>query len=440
MKTLEEFRTRLASSITVKAITIGILLLLLLIPMEMIKNLITERELMRVQVVNEVNSKWGNAQTICGPVLSVPFFETLKQKEDDVRIRKLAHFLPDSLSVDGEIIPEIRYRGIYQVIAYSSVLQISGSFSYPDFTELSGNLSEIDWANAVISLGITDLRGIQKEVLVNWEDLTLHVEPGVENKDLFRSGISATPKMSAMQEDRKIKFDIHLSLDGSGHLFIVPVGKSSDIQLDSPWPDPGFDGAFLPDKRNVTKDGFTATWNILNLNRNYPQSWVGKEFKLDDSSFGVSLLLPVDQYQKSMRSAKYAVMFIGLTFLAFLIIEVLNRKKIHPFQYLLISFGLIIFYTLLISLSEQMRFNYAYIISSLSVILLISVYTFSILKKAGMAVMLCSLLTLLYGFLFIVLQLQEYALLMGSIGLFLAIASVMFVTRKINWYGKIQDE
>jgi len=440
MNTFEEFRTRLSNSITVKAVIIGILLLLLLIPMEMIKGLISEREKLRDQVVNEVNSKWGNTQTVCGPVLSVPFSKQTTQEGNVTPVVQMAHFLPDSLSVVGEIIPEIRYRGIYQVVVYSSVLKISGIFNYPDFSEISNNISGISWDDATLSLGISDLRGIQKEVLVNWNDATLQVTPGVENKDLFTSGISALPDLKAIDETRKINFNIQLNLDGSTNLFFVPVGRTSDADLTSSWSDPAFDGAFLPDKRDVSKEGFTATWNILNLNRNYPQSWTGKEFELSGSAFGVSLLLPVDQYQKSMRSAKYAVMFIALTFLTFLIIEVLSKKKVHPFQYLLISLGLIIFYTLLISLSEQMRFNYAYLISSVSVVALITVYSFSILKKIGMTTILFILLAILYGFLFIVLQLQEYALLMGSIGLFIVIASVMFVTRKINWYGKHQDD
>jgi len=440
MNTFEEFRTRLSNSITVKAVIIGILLLLLLIPMEMIKGLISEREKLRDQVVNEVNSKWGNTQTVCGPVLSVPFSEQTTLEGNVTPVVQMAHFLPDSLSVVGEIIPEIRYRGIYQVVVYSSVLKISGIFNYPDFSEISNNISGISWDDATLSLGISDLRGIQKEVLVNWNDATLQVTPGVENKDLFTSGISALPDLKAIDETRKINFNIQLNLDGSTNLFFVPVGRTSDADLTSSWSDPAFDGAFLPDKRDVSKEGFTATWNILNLNRNYPQSWTGKEFELSGSAFGVSLLLPVDQYQKSMRSAKYAVMFIALTFLTFLIIEVLSKKKVHPFQYLLISLGLIIFYTLLISLSEQMRFNYAYLISSVSVVALITVYSFSILKKIGMTTILFILLAILYGFLFIVLQLQEYALLMGSIGLFIVIASVMFVTRKINWYGKHQDD
>jgi len=440
MNTFEEFRTRLSNSITVKAVIIGILLLLLLIPMEMIKGLISEREKLRDQVVNEVNSKWGNTQTVCGPVLSVPFSEQTTLEGNVTPVVQMAHFLPDSLSVVGEIIPEIRYRGIYQVVVYSSVLKISGIFNYPDFSEISNNISGISWDDATLSLGISDLRGIQKEVLVNWNDATLQVTPGVENKDLFTSGITALPDLKAIDETRKINFNIQLNLDGSTNLFFVPVGRTSDADLTSSWSDPAFDGAFLPDKRDVSKEGFTATWNILNLNRNYPQSWTGKEFELSGSAFGVSLLLPVDQYQKSMRSAKYAVMFIALTFLTFLIIEVLSKKKVHPFQYLLISLGLIIFYTLLISLSEQMRFNYAYLISSVSVVALITVYSFSILKKIGMTTILFILLAILYGFLFIVLQLQEYALLMGSIGLFIVIASVMFVTRKINWYGKHQDD
>ena len=174
---------------------------------------------------------------------------------------------------------------------------------------------------------------------------------------------------------------------------------------------------------------------MLNLNRNYPQQWTGGEYNVTESAFGVELLVPVDHYQKNTRSAKYAIMFIGLTFVAFLLFELIAKKRIHPVQYLLVGGALCVFYTLLISFSEQIGFFWAYTISSVATISLITLYFNSIIKSIKSTLVLSLMLVGLYLFLFTILQLQDYALLMGSIGLFVVISLVMYISRKVDWYG-----
>jgi inner membrane protein len=217
------------------------------------------------------------------------------------------------------------------------------------------------------------------------------------------------------------------------------VGKETTVKLSSTWPDPSFVGNFLPAHHETSQEGFDASWKILHLNRNYPQKWTGSNNQVEASTFGVKLLVPVDEYQKNMRTAKYAFMFIGLTFLSFFMIELLNKKLIHPIQYLLIGFSLLVFYTLLLSFSEQMVFKYAYMISSVATIGLITSYTRGVLKDTLQTGIILLILVLLYAYLYIVLQLQDLALMIGSIGLFIILSLVMYLTRKVDWFSTLQQ-
>jgi len=239
----------------------------------------------------------------------------------------------------------------------------------------------------------------------------------------------------ALEEMDRFNFRFEINLNGSDHLYFVPVGKTTSIRMHSPWGHPRFDGAFLPDKRDVTDGGFEADWNVLQLNRNYPQSWKGSAYQTLASAFGCHLILPLDQYQKTMRSAKYAIMFIALTFMIFFFVEILNKRRIHPVQYLLVGLSISIFYVLLLSLGEQIGFNLSYLISSVAIVGLISAYAASIFRHMKLTMILGVCLAGLYVFLFILIQLQDYALLLGSIGLFVAVGLIMYTSRNVDWYS-----
>lgn len=434
---LERFNSWIRNSITIRLIAVTILVLLLLIPTAMIKDLIRERQYTHEDAMGEVSSKWSNSQTITGLVLTVPYSKIVKITGNDgnsevVKTTEYAHFLPDDLTITGNLQPEKRYRGIYEVIVYSSELSFSGNFPHPDFTDWKIPEDDILWEKAFISLGISDLRGIQEDIKITWNNTPVSFNPGIESNDVIATGISSRILLDSVGSVYNFKFK--LTLNGSNYLYFIPVGKETNIEITGNWPHPKFDGEFLPDSRDMSDSVFSAQWKIFHLNRDFPQQWKGADYLLSRSSFGVDLYIPVDEYQKSMRSAKYAVMLICLTFLVFFFVEIINKKRIHPIQYLLVGLALILFFTLLLSISEHINFNLAYIIASVCTIGLVFLYSKTIFRNKLLTNIMGLILIILYGFIFTILQLQDYALLIGSIGLFVVLAVVMYISRKIEWY------
>ena len=443
----ESFSKWMRNSITLKLIIIGFLILILLIPSKMIESLIQERESTRDSAIVEVGSKWGKMQTIAGPVLTVPYKDFTKG-EDEKTIEKInfAHFLPEELDINGKISPENLNRGIYEIVVYNSELKFEGSFSPPNYKELNIGENDLIWEDAFLTIGIPDMRGIKEIIELNWDEKRFLFSPGLESRDIIRSGVSVNVPIDTVNINNKnYTFSFNININGSEELNFIPLGKETNVTINSPWNNPGFDGAFLPDKREINEDGFNAEWKILHLNRTYPQQWKGNSYNIDDSKFGVKLLFPVNEYQKIMRSSKYSILFIFLTFLVFFFVEVINKKRIHPLKYLLVGLGLTIFYTLLLSLTEHLNFNYAYLIASVSIILLITFYSKNFLVSKLLTILMGVILTALYLFLYSLLQLQDYALLMGSIGLFIVLAIVMYFSRKIDYsdsviLGKEEEE
>ena len=276
------------------------------------------------------------------------------------------------------------------------------------------------------------MHGITEQVEGKWKDEILSFNPGVNNP-LILSGVSCPISLSNMEEE--IPFGINLRIKGSESAMFTPLGKTTLVSLKSNCSTPSFTGAFLPENREVDENGFSATWKILNLNRNYPQVFTGENWSIDlnDSTFGVNLLLPVDQYQKSIRSIKYAFLIIILTFVICFFVEVLHKKNINPFQYLLIGLALCLFYTLLVSISEHLNFTLSYVIATTMTIGLLTFYLSGILKIKKTAITIGGMLLLLYTYIFILIQMEIYALLVGSIGLFIILAIIMYCSLKINW-------
>ncbi len=435
----------LKNSIYFKVATIIFITLILLIPTSMIEGLIYERQNTQEQAINEVSSKWANQQTLTGPFISIPYYRYIKEttKKDTVgkivKIKEFIHILPTQLKVSGKINPEQRNRGIYEIVVYNSKINLSGVFKEMKIAETDIPAKDILFNKAVLSLGINDLRGIEKQIDLKWNDKISSFNPGVTNTDVIQSGINA-PVSIVANDSVSYRFSFDLDLKGSQLLYFTPVGKVTDVSIESSWKNPSFDGAFLPDSRLLSEHGFKANWNILHLNRNYPQMWLGSKHAVSDSSFGINLILPVDNYQKTFRSIRYAILFIGFTFLVFFFIEVLNKIFIHPIQYILVGIALLVFYTLLLSLSEHVKFNMAFIISALATLLLIAGYVRAILKSAKLTYLIAGILTILYTFIYVVIQLQDLALLIGSIGIFVILALVMYFSRKIDWYNlSLQD-
>jgi inner membrane protein len=432
---------KVANSATLKAIVIGILMLMMLIHIAMIINLIEERERVSKSVTDEISSKWGYEQTITGPIIAVPYKYNMMDNNILKEIQAYAYFLPEELNIEANVTPEIRYRSIYKVVVYQSDIKASGKFSHPDFSKLNRTAISIDWENAFAFVGIFDVRGIRNDIVFNWNGNRKEATPGIGGSNLVNSGVTIKiPFSTVYDKDVSYTFDFNLTLNGTSGLYFIPVGKTTKTSVTSSWLSPSFDGAFLPDQRNMTPEGFTAQWSVYNFNRNFPQAWTDNEYKVSSSEFGVNLLLPVDHYQKSMRSAKYAIMFIALTFMVFFLVEIISRKKIHPLQYLLVSIGLILFYSLLLAFSEQMNFNLSYLLSASAIVTLITAYSHSIFKNIKKTALMGTFLVVLYIFLYTVLQLEDMALMIGSIGLFIALAIVMYVSRKVDWYRQNDEK
>ena len=455
----ERFNNWVKSSVMLKLITIGILILLLMIPASMLQSLVNERQSNRDSAVEEITSKWGSNQTIGGAVITIPYTVILEDDKGKKSTKiEYAHFLPENLNITGTLTPEKRYRGIYVVMLYNAQLQMKGFFKKPNVELLKIPKESFMFSEAFISIGLTDMKGIKEAIRLKINGKDLEMNPGVESNDLFSSGVSSPINL----EEETINFDAQINLNGSKRIDFLPFGKSTKVIIESPWGTPSFVGASLPDERQVTDKGFKAVWNELHLNRNYPQQGTGSFIGIAtnnsenygqvlstvayqdgatakasgelESSFGVKLLLPVDEYQKTMRSTKYNLMFIVITFIAFFFVEILNRKRLHPIQYLLVGFAICLFYVLLLAISEHLSFNYAYLIGCVTILTLIIFYTQSVFKNTRITLIFNGILTLLYGFFYSLLQLEDYSLLLGSIGLLIILAVVMYLTRNIDWY------
>jgi inner membrane protein len=419
-----------------KIITIVFIILILLIPASMINSLIKEREQRKQEVIAEIGSQWGSEQTIVGPIISIPYkkYYTDEKKNQAFTISH-AYFLPETLDVESRILSEKRYRGIYEVVLYNTHTTLSGNFKMPNPGLLGINSDNVVWQGTKILIGISDLRGIKKPIQAGFNGDSLVMNPGLGSDEIAsnHSGVNSLVNLPEEGTDFIFKFD--LDLNGSNRINFVPVGKQTAATIESDWPSPNFTGDFLPGNRTIDKNGFKASWTILDLNRNFPQSWIGAEYGNQNSKFGVGLYTPVDIYQKSTRTVKYALLFIVFAFIAFFFSEIMNKTRVHPIQYLLIGLAMILFYSLLISISEHTNFDIAYWISCLAIIGLITGYSRSVLKKRSMALTVGGTLFVLYGYLYIILQLENYALVMGSIGLFVVLGLVMYLTRKIDWYN-----
>jgi inner membrane protein len=416
-------------------IGIGIIVLLLLIPASMLQSLVYERSSLQNSAISEISQNWGNSQTLTGPVLTIPYTVVIKKDSNQVyREKKYAHFLPSNLLITGDLTPIVRKRGIYKATLYEAAIKMTGQFNMQSLNVEQLGAEKILYDKAFLQIGIPDMRGITKKVNVLWDDIDKNTEPGLPVYDIVNSGIHVPVNLEESLSKATIPFTLSLNLNGSDSILFTPVGKETSVKLSSPWSSPSFCGAFLPEKHVINENGFTAEWNILHFNRNYPQSWTGSSYDMTSSTFGVRMITPVQHYQMVTRSVKYAALIIFLTFIVFFMVEITKKYRVHPFQYLLIGAALVLFYALLLSISEHVTFWIAYLIAAGAITILLSFYTYSIVQKKAAMLVFTSLFVTLYGFLYIILQSEDYALLLGSTGLFILLGTIMFLTRKIDWY------
>lgn len=437
-------RRPLRDSVLFKMVVIGLLMLALLIPLAMVRGLIAERQLRHDQTATAVANSWGLEQTLGGPVLKVPYLvhgvKDEKGKEQTWTLHAI--FLPETLAITGKVLPERRSRGIFEVAVYRAHLSWKGTFRRPSFAAWGIAEQDVLWNEAELAVGVPDMRGLRRSVQVAWAGQGLELAPGGAVEGMWSRGLrTPVPALAGGEAGRTYAFAFDLVLDGSQSLKFLPLGQQTTVKLTSPWPDPSFVGAYLPESHRVGEGGFEAGWSVPYFGRSYPQQWrsteastVVPEGALDASAFGVDLFLPVDAYQKTERSVKYGMLFLLLTFLTFFLYEVLNPFSLHPLQYLLVGSALCLFYLLLLSISEHAPFALAYAVASAATVGLIGGYSAAILRGRLRALGTAAALAALYGYLYVLLQAEDYALLLGSLGLFAILALVMFITRRIDWY------
>jgi inner membrane protein len=444
---------KFTQSLTFKAIMIVTLVLLLLIPGAMIQSLIEERQDRSRETVHKINDKWSRSQTLCAPLMLIPYTTTKLDKDQKLYYEEhTLHITPKELKITAQLTPEERYYGIYKAILYRSDIHFEGNFS--EIANLKIDNSELHFDKAQIAIGITDLRGVARTPTFMFGNKNLETTVGVvkffsvtENafvediskfgsRNLYSRPASVSGKtlivnLRDIVFSDKLHFDCTMQLNGSGSINFIPIGQRTDVTVNGQWPSPSFTGSFSPES-TVDKEQFIASWNILSFNREIPEMWADDNvYNLGGNYFGVNLIETVDHYQQNMRSAKYALMFIALTFIVFFFVEIFTKKPIHFFQYVLVGIALILFYSLLLSLSEHIGFGWAYLSASAATILLITIYFYSLIKLKPATLILAGIMFILYAFLYIILQLEDFALLFGSIFLFVVLGVIMFVSNKI---------
>lgn len=429
---------KLKTSVGLKLFTIGFLILILMIPSVWILSIITEREMYRTETLIDITSKWGSNQFIAGPVLVIPV--EYKNEDNDGKkytlIRNI-YLLSETLNVESTLDPEIRYRGIYQILLYKSDINFQGKFDLNSIKDLDLSHGNIRYDKAHLEIGISDLKGLTNKLKLKWNGKDYSARTGLKESSTISKGLHFLIPLSS--DLTGYTFSMNVNLNGSEQIQFSPTGKDTKVKISSQWNHPSFCGDFLPQKKTIDDKHFVAHWETFNLNRNFPHISFGKPINIEDNFFGVKLFYPVDQYQQTTRTVKYALLFLGLTFICYFLIEILSKKQIHPIQYLLIGSAIVLFYLVLLALSEHLAFSIAYLIGVFSMIALIAFYTKATLGDFRLVTIVSIVLVLLYGFLYINLQLQDYALLFGSIVLFLTLASVMFFTRKIDWFSTLKQ-
>lgn len=463
MEPLESKNTDLVSRITdsllFKLGIIGFLTILLLIPAEGVRTLIQERQNRQLEVVREISDKWSGSQLLQGPVMILPY-RAMVQDEDasgkssyQEQITNI-YILPEALDIVGNTKPEVLTRGIFEAVVYNAKIQVKGKFSKLELQRSGIDPEKILWDKVRVDIGLSDLKGLKNNPVVTLAQQQYEVEPDFTSLKLFENNLIMQADLSK-DRNTALPFNFDLDLRGSSALNFLHLGKTTSVRLEGDWANPSFMGRYLPDERVVTADKFSANWKIPFFNRPYPQQWIEKNTSLnvsideaaiessepatvakttnDGSSFGVKFLLGVDQYQKTMRTAKYSFLIILLSFISLFFTELLQKRKVHILQYVLIGAAMTIYYTLLLAFSEKIGFNLAYFIASFATVLLISSFIGTILKNRKPAVIFGSILSVFYAFIFVIIQLQDLALLVGSIGLFVIIAILMFLSTRIDW-------
>lgn len=428
-----------------KTVVIGLLMLLLAIPLAMIGGVITERSQYREQATRDVARAHAGEQVLSGPVLRVPYTETWvrtvvvdaargTERQETVKEERVFTLFPATLDTRSRLTTETRWRGIFPVTVYNSRHDSSGRFVWPGIAPREKG-GQITLGQPLVLLGVSDLRGLmgRPDLRLQGQALTVAAAPAQGRLPL---PLAAPLDAGLLKPDTPLDFTLGLDLAGTGRIGYLPLADDNRVSLESAWPHPSFDGSFLPRTREVGEGGFKASWSVPSLSTQAQQQFLsGGDERIEPEGFSVSLQNPVDVYRLSERATKYGLMFIVLTFASFFVLEMVKRWRIHPMQYLMIGAALVLFFLLLLSLSEHLDFHWAYALASLACVTLLAHYLRHALGgwRAGLGM--GGLFAALYGVLYGILVSEDNALMMGSLLLFGVLAAIMVATRKLDWYG-----
>lgn len=444
------FRSWFGESVLIKLFLIGVLTLILLIPSVAIQDLIRERQARQEEATSEISDKWSGKQEVAGPVMVLPYKTTIGTRDTTGKMTYREAItniciLPEILNIKSNASPEVLHRGIFDAVVYNSAVSFSGKFAPLELKKSGINPAMIQWDKARLVVGVSDLKGLRSNPSIRLGEHTYEVEPDFSPLKLFANNLMIMPGLTP-EEGTALPFSFNLNLRGSSALSFVQLGKTTTATLSGNWNNPKFIGRTLPDNRNISSGTFSAGWNLPYFSRPFPQQWIQENTASktlnEEAAFGVEFILPVDQYQKTMRSAKYSMLIILLSFIALIFTELLTKRKVHLLQYILIGAAMIIYYTLLLSFSERWGFSIAYLVASLATVALITSFITALLRNKKASLVFGSILAVFYSFIYVIIQLQDLALLFGSIGLFIITAVLMYLSAKIDLYKRSlpQDE
>jgi inner membrane protein len=441
---------RVLRSPAFKFVLILVLIVLLLVPLLLVYGLIWERESRAQGVRREVGQLWGPEQRILGPFLVVPYTVRIETVQGEKRIEQIqerrAVFTPEALEVSGRADAKTLRRSIFEVPVYAARLKLSGRFAAPRMADVAAEVVAVRWRDVAFVLGLSGVAGLKEAAVLEIAGAAATpFAPSVGFPSTHLSGIHAklAGAGSAVLPDpdqppQPFAFTVDLTFNGSLGLSVAPVARETRVSLRSDWTHPSFSGAFLPDDRQVAASGFTAAWKIPHLARSVPEAWslaeTGLE-RLQPYAFGVAMIDPVDFYSLVNRAAKYGIMFVALAFMAVFCLELASARRVHPVQYLFTGISLVFFYVLLLSLAEHLGFTHAYLAASAATGAMLALYVGAAMSSAIRGLVMLVVFAAIYGMLYLILQLEDYALLAGAMVGFVALAIVMFVTLRVDWSG-----
>jgi len=421
---------------TFKVLGIALLAFLMLIPLAQVNELIREREGRGWEATQRIAERWGAQQLVGAPVMVVPVQRKVLRDREWTTVEEREYVLADRVAIAGTLAPELRSYGLYETPVYTAETKIEGRFDADDVTALASNGAEPQWQRTELRVPIADVRGIRRLSALRFGGRELAFGPSGDGV----AGIAAVAAPAPLDPQTltgTLPFSFTLTLAGTERFSALPLARETDMHVSSPWSDPGFDGAFLPASRRVGASGFEAEWQVLDLNRHLAQHWRESESPsaLAATAFGLTLAQPANSYQQNVRAGKYGALFIALTFVAFFLFEVLRGLRVHPVQYLLVGLALCTFYVVLLALSEQIGFGAAYALAAAAVVVMVGGYAAAVLATRRAGALLGALLALIYALLYGLVVSEDHALLMGSMALLAAVAALMYLTRRVDWYA-----